>query len=290
MQRELQRELTEQIYRAADGLPGALLDFYQTLLSSEVFVPLGELMLKTGLPEVAQGSGVPHLLRKGYCVVQHQGNPTLVIFSRAEFVSVWAEREQDSQPRIFKDLLPLLGSDVWVYLDAAQEVGKEISPWEIEMLRNGPEAIPEIVALLGEEEEVDYTIIPAEQERYQDFKNQLRPILEIYPELKEAYLLLIKDSDESRERPMIGLKYSEIDQAKKDYLRNEIDICSQQVLAVDEQVFIVDDLANETSPNRRLFEEATPFYIAQVASLQSPPGLFSKLLNTLGFGEKKFAR
>jgi len=262
------QQLTLLLEAAADNLDGAQATFFRALLDSKVFVPLQPgLQAPKTLSKV--GSGEDHIGKIGFATVEYQGSATLPIFTEESFVADWAEAETAVAEQEFQSLLWLLGEDTWLYLNPAQEVGKEITPWEIEQLKKGPTAVDELVAALNEEtEEPDLIISPADN-AFPEFKNKLLPILQIYPELQEAFLVGIQETNEGDIKPALGVKYAGITEAKRLYLRSELENASKNYLPGHQQLFLVDDLDNPQSSNWKLFQDATPFYIGQRVSFRS---------------------
>lgn len=273
-------QLTMLLEAAADNLEGAQVTFFSALLESSVYVPLqAGLQAPRNLAKI--GAGEDHIAKLGFATVEYQGSVTLPIFTQEEFVSDWAEAETAVVEQQFQSLLWLLGEETWLYLNPAQEVGKEITPWEVEQLKKGASAVPELVAALNEElEEPDLIVTPAD-DAFPELKNKLLPILQIYPELAEAFLVTLQESAESDLKPALGIKYQGITEAKRVYLRSELENASKNYLAGHQQLFLVDDLDNAQSPNWKLFSESTPFYISQLASKRESGGFGARIFASL---------
>ncbi|MFN8392390.1 MAG: SseB family protein [Bdellovibrionota bacterium] len=261
------QKLTQLLEDAADGKPGAAEKFFEALLQSDVYVPIDSDLTREKLPPGISlvGQGKEHFTERKYVAVDYQGAETLPIFTEEAFIAAWSEREFGVDRQDFKTLLWLLGDDNWLYLNPSQEVGKEFTPWEIALLKKGAEAIPDLVAALNDDAQEEFTI-SSSSELYPELKEKLLPILTIYPELREAFLVSLREGEEGAEKPALGIKYAEITEAKKLYLRSELENASSQFLPPDQQLFVVDDLGTPGSPNWKLFSDATPFYIAQAQS------------------------
>ncbi len=260
---DMAEQLTELLQQAADGQTGAVEVFFLKLLEGKVFVPL------------SPGGG--------YAMVEYQGTSTLPIFTEERFVAEWAEAETQTSEEDFKRILHRLPEDAWLYLNPAQEIGKELTPWEVEQLKRGPEAIPDLAAALREDVEEEF-IVESGAELFPELQTKLLPILQIYPELEEAFLISLKEGETADAKPALGVKYGKINEAKRVYLRAEIENASAEHLPGHQQLFFIDDLGDENSPNWRLFAESKPFYFLPKAAVQTPPsgGLLRRLKGMFG--------
>ncbi len=280
-------ELTRLLEDAAADKPGAAEAFFQQLLRAEVFVPVkpgsqAEAHSGVSLPEVGEGG----LSQFGFATVEYEGSECLPIFTEESFVTHWAEREQPSLRQSFKSLVWIVGKDAWLYLNPNQEVGKEITPWELETIREGgEEAVADLVAALSEEPLADIEVRSG-NELFPGLRQSLVGAIEIHPEIEEAFLVAVKEGGSEHERPMVGIRYSKVVQAKRDYVKQEIEAIAKDFESEGAAyIFVIDDLGERTSPNHTLFEESTPFYIKTKV-----PGAFekakAKLKLVLGKSEK----
>lgn len=278
----MSERLTELLTEAADSKPGAAERFFKELLESSVFVPL-----KAGQSaEVdSQIVGEKSLESLGYVIVHYQGAQTVPIFTENYFVSDWAGEETTTSEVPFRRLVNWIPSGVWIYLNPGQEVGKELTPWEIECLKSGVDSIPDLIAALDELEDDDTFIVNASNDLFSEFKSNIQALLETYSELEEAFLVSMKEGENGVPKPVLGIKYRGISEGKRIYLKSEFENASRELLPEDAQLMIVDDLENPNSPNHRIFTDATPFYYAPqlVRDLgeAGEDGAKSKLVNKL---------
>ncbi len=282
------KELTKLLEDAAADKPGAAEAFFQTLLRSEVYVPVkpgsqAESWKGGALPEVGEGG----LSQFGFATVEYEGSECLPIFSEEEFVAHWAEREQGSVLKEFKSLIWIVGSDLWMYLNPNQEVGKEITSWELEAIREGgEEAIKDLVAALNDEPLADIEVRSA-NDLFPKLRQSLIGAVDIHPEIEEAFLVAVKEGGSEHERPMVGIRYSKATKPKRDYVKNEIEETAKDFESEGAAyVFVIDDLGDKSSPNHALFDEATPFYIKPKVS-GTLERAKAKLKLVLGKGEEE---
>jgi len=151
--------------------------------------------------------------------------------------------------------------NVWAYLNPAQDIGKEISPWEIELLKLGPDSIEELVHGVKETEQEDFEITEA-SETLKQAKTPPLNILEAYPSIEECFLLTLKEAESKSDRALVGLKYNtELTPEAKDLVREEISSALKDLLPRPlSDAFIVDDLLDPNSMNHTLFIDYSAFY------------------------------
>ena len=250
-------ELTAILELAADGAPKDVACFFELLLNSKVYVPL-----KPGpgaeVKLVMLGEKMPK--EHNFLTILHEAEECIPIFSEKEFVAAWAGYEMPLECQEFKSLLWLISNDTWMHLNPGQDVGKELTAWELSLLRKGPEAVPELVDAQRENnlEEIE---VRSGGDLYPDLKRELLPVLELCEELEEAFLVALKDSGLSTEQPLLGLRYHKVPPGRRAYLLSEIESVAQEALSGKYQgLQIIDDLEQQTSANHAFFEDAKPFY------------------------------
>ena len=259
-------ELTNLLNKAAAGNEKqSATDFFRALLSSQVFVVYANAASET--PTIV-GQGSADSL--GLLSVKLQGRVLVPVFTEETMATLWSEGRYRVGPREFKSLIWGLGDSTWVYLNPSQEVGKEFSPWEIEQLRKGEDALEEIISELFDEGDGDVEVRPLEIPNLQELILSLTSILESYPDINEGFLIGICSGASPDVNPVLGIKKSELSPEKGALLREEIYALRERFFPPNFDFVVIDDLADSNSPNGRLFAEATPFYIAQKELSQSP--------------------
>ncbi len=259
-------ELTNLLNKAAAGNEKqSATDFFRALLSSQVFVVYANAASES--PTIV-GQGSADSL--GLLSVKLQGRVLVPVFTEETMATFWSEGRYRVGPREFKSLIWGLGDSTWVYLNPSQEVGKEFSPWEIEQLRKGEDALEEIISELFDEGDGDVEVRPLEIPNLQELILSLTSILESYPDINEGFLIGICSGSSPDVNPVLGIKKSELSPEKGALLREEIYALRERFFPPNFDFVVIDDLADSNSPNGRLFAEATPFYIAQKELSQSP--------------------
>jgi len=252
-------DLTSTLIKASNSLQTEDISlFFKTILDSKIFIPSRVEEHKTNVIPIIGETSHKELT---YLFSKEDNMSILPIFSEEKFLKDWAEREVSVVEEEFSKMIWRIPPNTWIYLNPAQDIGKEISPYEIELLKEAPDSIEELVQLTLETENDEFEIEPPTEDLLK-IVIPLIPVLEIYPELEEAYLLSIKEADSNSPKALIGIKYSkELTPEKSNYIRSEIERTALEFLnAPYTQVFIVDDLVNLNSPNHTLFLDAKPFF------------------------------
>ena len=267
---EQTNEIAKLLNDAADDKPGAAEAFFELLLRSDIYIPTEGQVPQTN---TASEIGKSHVDDLGFVTVSYEGQECLPIFSDLNYLYHWAEREIPYSKKSFSSLLWLVGNNLWLYLDSNQEVGKEISAWEISLLRKGKDAIAELVAASG-----DNGLLSVEVEigsdLYPELKRKLLPVLELSKNLDEAFIVAVKEDGSENSKPTLGLKYSQITSAERQYLRDEF-----RLVGEDYGLVIFDDLGSGSNDN--LFTDATPFFIRQKVKNTPRKSIFESISRVL---------
>lgn len=270
--------LIELLDHASLGKADRIREFLKELLKSQVFIPLSPKTKNDLEPfEVKIGENTAEAL--GYLHVEHEGRKLIPIFSEQAFLNAWSPKaELASVKKEFAKLLLGIGSESWIHLNPGQNVGKEFSPWEIGLLKGGEEAIEELVNELCDVADLGVEVDIHNQ--FPELQGQFRAVLEIYPELKEAFLIAMREGETAPWKPLLGIKRNELKKSKLKYIQEEFKNIAETVLPEKIDLIVVDDLENANSFHAKLFEGAKPFYIAQEEDAAEPfsvKKLFSNL-------------
>jgi hypothetical protein len=253
--------LTEQLAKASEGGRPEIESFFKVLLVSKVLVPLKPSTARTVEEQHIPLVGTDTQSTLGFFEVDNGEHVVIPIFSDRAYIADWSGMEIAAVEKEFKVLLNSISPGVWLHLNPGQEVGKEISDWEIERLRKGIEAVPEIAAELTGPVDTDIEIV-ALSDQYKDLKSKLRTIIESYPSITECFLVGAKKDDSESYSPVLGIKHNGEEKERLQLLYTELKQLVESSLSEKEELFIVDDLADPNSVNLALFQDATPFYFA----------------------------
>lgn len=135
------------------GSAEALNRFYQTLLETEIVVPdrSNTDSLKGSVGADYPRSSIPWFAIKGKISDSEQSSGDeerniIPFFSAVGGIEVWCGRQLTNSLVLFKSFIQSVPDDWWLCLNPGHELEKEFSPWEIGLLKQGVEAIPEIIA------------------------------------------------------------------------------------------------------------------------------------------------
>lgn len=138
---------------ASAGSSEALTRFYQALLTAEVIVPDRSNLesLKNSIAADYPRSSIPWFAIKGKVADPDQGvkdeERTIVpFFSSIANIAEWCGRELSHTQILFSSFLKSVPEDWWLCLNPGSNLEKEFSPWEVSLLKQGLEALPEIIA------------------------------------------------------------------------------------------------------------------------------------------------
>lgn len=210
-------------------------EFFDALLKSTVLVPV-----------LSQESEGPQVVgQTSNCLALSTANEksVLAIFSSEALAKAWASDRVLFEEQEFARLLWLLGEEVWLHLNPGDEYGKEFSPWEIEQLRLGPEAIEDILQELDEEHEI-FDVRAVDDE---PLKNRLRAILEAYTDVTEGFLIELQEG--SKKKILLGLVDNDISEEKRKRLELEV------------EGIVTGVLWGGGALQQAIFSGATPFYM-----------------------------
>lgn len=247
--------LTEILEKAANSLSYDEIEkFLLALIDASVFIPIKETRGKNMsiIGEQSHDSS-------DYVFSSDNNEQILPIFTEEKFIHSWSENEFNLSKELFKSILWKIPPQTSIHINPGQNIGKIFNPLEIELLKN--KDIDELIHIIKEDEVDEFQIYEISDD-FKEFKSALLPVVSIYENLIEAYLLTIKEDATTSPRALIGIKYST--QPKPEhasYIRSEIERTAKEFLISPfSGIFIVDDLHNEKSPNQTLFIDFEPFY------------------------------
>ena len=258
----LTEELQILLEAAAVGNRKAAEKFYHYLWTLEVYIP------------VKMTSRREHAPGEDFVMVEHEGNQIIPIFSSEENFKQWSEGVCNFVKKEFKSFLWLVPKETWLHFDSGLEYGKEMSPWELEQLKDGGvNAFEDILNEVLGVDESQVAIYPLEDDE-KWLRQELIYILESYPAIQEAFLIKIKlergedvgtDSKNSNQKPQIvlGIRHDSLSEEKLQQLNEDIEQFSTAKFDNKSALMLIQDLHLPSSIYRSWFADTVPFYIAQ---------------------------
>jgi hypothetical protein len=143
----------------------------------------------------------------GFLAVKTQDYTIAPIFSDASFAEEWSGRPIHCRQVTGRHVMETLPDEWWIGVNPGQEVEKEISPWEITLLKKEhPEAIKELVRELFEVPLIrEISTRTPDPTEYAQLVNALRAFAHDQPAILELFLLerLAEDIDENQVQELL---------------------------------------------------------------------------------------
>ncbi|NDC38003.1 MAG: hypothetical protein EBZ48_08115 [Proteobacteria bacterium] len=265
--------LEQLLTSALDGGRDAVESFYSRLLGSGVFVPR-----RFQAMPLSDSPAYPNDLLD-ILGVQDKQRVVIPIFTRAELVQEWSGTSLAVRELAFPDLLGLVPEEWWVVLNPGCEVEKEFSPWELQQLKHGREALPMLVeeSVFDESERgLNFSEAPME---FAELRERLVQFATSTPRIEALYLLQ-RDRGEEQALPslVVGVRASPMPDAEREQLRHEVVATAEQALIGAATVQVILGGALGSSMLDEVFRGFTPFFKRQLGSV----GIITKVLRWFG--------
>jgi len=236
-------KLQELLAEAWEKKPGAARSFFEVLLESELFIPLSPASIPKS-PSGDKNLDVESFSR--FLTVEFEGHRTLPVFSEEQFVFNWAGEEIPTEKKSFKVIARLLSPETWLHIDANQQFGRELSPWEIEQLKLGPEAIAAVLQE-GQESGEEELQVDSKPEGFEKFKERISIAAEAYSWVNELKVLIDEQASVKEEI--------------KERFKQEIKSLLEEYQY--ENAIVVEESGASLDPHSSLIRDYNPFYIRQ---------------------------
>lgn len=177
--------LSDALDRASDESSiENLTAFYELLLHSDLHIPE-----RTQEQPLSQQPRYPNEFLN-ILGVQNKETVFVPVFSSAEAAEEWSGQKLRLRIMRLSDLLNLVPDGWWLILNPGSESEKDISSWEIDLLKGGAQSIPALVdELLVEEAVHDVELQPLAPERFPQLMKALTDVAGATPEVKKLFLL-----------------------------------------------------------------------------------------------------
>ncbi|MCB0329330.1 MAG: SseB family protein [Bdellovibrionales bacterium] len=199
-------------------------------------------------------------------------------FTSQEELDEWSGREA-LEPHTLSglELCRRVPDDWWITLNPSGDWGKEISPWEVKLLRDNEAGLDELIAeqLRGEDEAVTFSPISAEQQS--EWRSELQGILNSHPEILEIYGGIHK-GEKSSERYLFGVVAANSDASSE--IAESVQGALAKLLIGDLPFDAYFGKSLEESPSLSIFRFSPP--IVSKESHTPPRNFLSKLRNLFG--------
>lgn len=273
--------IEENALKAAEGEAAALALMLRGILDGPLYVPnrrqSSELTFKPKYPnELVSIMGVDDRERV-----------VTPVFSRPAFIVEWCGQQLAYSRHTFQSLASVLPAGWWLTINPGQDIEKEISPWEIEKLREGERAIPEVIDELSRETSIDQSIeIRSPDGRYKELQSALSDAARANPKIISLYLAVESSQtieQKERETLLVGIECSALNQNELEAIKIDFEKISDLHLVGDNESKIFAGKRG-SSIILGVFKGILPFYTA--ASEGAGIGLFFKRLRSNKTQEK----
>lgn len=255
-----EKSLEQLLDEAERNVLGAAKEFYLTLLETDVLVPL-----RPGFAAMTEEEAKEIKTLERFALVDFQQKRILPIFSTENAFLEWAQQQEiEAVYKSFKSLVWVVGEEVWLHLNPGQEVGKEFSPWEIESLKDGREGVDDLVAELMSEHQAIEIEVDSGSSQFAGLKKKIATILEAYPQVKEAFLISFKKNEEDDPIPLFGMRQDGLSDEALKTIEQEVRTMTEFSAEATMPAEFISNIDKRTNPHAVLFDDATPFYIAQL--------------------------
>ncbi|MBN8547749.1 MAG: SseB family protein [Deltaproteobacteria bacterium] len=211
--------------------------------------------------------------------VQAKERVLVPVFSRRDLIVEWCGSELATRSISGAELLTLMPEEWWICLNPGAEIEKEISPWEIEQLKEGTAGIPAVLDEIYQDTIVEPLEVQAvNAEEYPSLQRELRIFAEKNSAICKMYLIRQsgKDAEEALiNKLLLGLEISAANEAEVDRIKAEAQNVSDRCQVGNDKVSVFTAISGQGDMSFGLFGKSTPFYTNSSAT--KPKNLLAKL-------------
>jgi len=194
-----------------------------------------------------------------------QGERAIVpVFSKLSYIEEWCGQTFTHKELSGKQLLDLMPEDWWISLNPGQDIEKEISPWEIELLKGGDENIPALIDEIFPPEKIETLALHSvNKNEYPELREVLIKHMPSKKEITELYLLKEEGENVEGEKVftvLIGARANTNNQDKLDSTRDELLLLAQKAQIGGDRVKVMLGGAKEDGLVLGMFAQAEPIY------------------------------
>ena len=226
--------------------------FYSLFLSSTFFVPR-----RFQAKELSNLATFPSPFTDVLAVTS-KDETYIPVFTSLEEMKDWSREELEYHELSGQEVCRRAPDGWWITLNPDGNWGKEISPWEVERLRDGEPALEEIVAEQLQGEEVAVSFRPLEEETVQHLSQELSPLLQELGEFQALYGG-IHASEIDGDRYLFGIVHSAKEISEE--LRTQIENALSHALIGDLPIDTYFGKNLDESPALALFRFSDPILL-----------------------------
>lgn len=251
-------EIESAMQAALQGSRDAARTFYEALFEGPLYVP--DRHQRLPLSDAPQyPNDLVHILG-----VQAPDRVVVPVFTNSAYVTSWCGAELEVKSFKGQQLFRTVPEDWWIVLNPGQDVEKEISPWEIGVLRPGPEGIDEVLDDLFAREVIDpLTVAPVEADDYKALQSGLLEIAPKVEGLDKIFLLKEHGRDidgEEVTQILVGLQIDPKKPERLEPIRDELKQVIDRAQIGDDQAKILIGIDAEQGVALGVFKGVEPIY------------------------------
>ena len=239
--------------------------FLEELYSSEVIFPIRN-------PETIVVVGAGSTLKSmGAVYITDSSTTLLPIFSSIQAFENWSADNQIPYKQLpFAKIISLVQENDWIYLNPSSEEGKEFTPFEISLLRSGPEAFPELIRTWIDEQIPENEVRKIEHQSTPKLRGVVYALAENFPQIETVFLgELVTYAAREEKSVIVGIAQRDIENSALANLVSEIKTLMASELPETTGVIVNTNLL-QSPQDMHLFENLTPCYIRQEPVFSSP--------------------
>ncbi len=264
------REIESLMSLALEGDKDAGRQFYTALLQTTLFVPdRAQNFPLTESPEYP--TDLVHVLG-----IQDKDRVVVPAFLQPEHVREWFKNELNVSEMSCERLLRSIPDGWWLVINPGLDVEKECSPWEIERLREGPQAIEEVLEEAFATEPIEMLDVrPLDESIYPTLIAKLQEYGQAHAWVRALYVLEEQGRDVEGQvisTILIGAHVDLTQLQNFESIRDEIQNIAHHELIGNSRARVVVGDTVEHHVSLGVFHGMTPLY-----SGKNEPGLLSKL-------------
>lgn len=243
--------------RAADGERSAMIGFYKALFSGPLFVP-----------ERYQAQSLSHIPTYpndlfNIMGIADQDRVVTPVFADPKHIQEWCGQELKYRTFNGQQLLELVPKEWWLCIEPGLEVYKEMSPWELDQLRDGDAGIEAIVDELCPEIVQMVETRPLKDSEHAELKFKLRATASKIKAVTNLYILNEESRDHNgqvKRTVLIGVQVDSKDSKELEDARDKIKSISDLCLVGEESAKIFCGSSFENNIALGIFKDCESFY------------------------------
>ncbi len=255
--------LAELLPRCQAGDRMALVDFYQSLLLGSVLIP-SRFQKNT----ISNQARYPDDFF-GLLALQGKEQVFIPVFTSEPVMRQWCPESLTYDPVSFPKLLARVPSDWWIVLNPGQEVEKEFSPWEIDLLRGGTGSIGELIdELLGEKVAGEVSIRGIFPSEFPSLQKEIVAYAAQDPRVELVYAAMEERGQNLEPHLILGVSITPSAAHELEIVRTQIQTITQAELIGDRAPRILIGMGGTQSVALGICRGLTPLYVGASTHLE----------------------